>query len=93
MSEAVPSFIPEPVVAVQPRLWLWPRTIQKGWPVPLTETLSDVRLWCTTRTDGAVAEVPAGWEAVSSPALVNGRAAPPAAEPRANASTSRPAVR
>ena len=44
--------MPEDVVAVHPRLWLWPSTIQNGAPVPLTDTVIDVRFWCRTVTEG-----------------------------------------
>src|SRR5271168_1157446 len=85
-----PRWTPDSVVATQPRLWLSPRTSQKGLPSPDTATFMPVRFWLSTRTDG-VAPAGAGF-AGTTPVEVRGRGAPPAADARVRESTFNPAV-
>jgi hypothetical protein len=90
MRVEAPKSTPDWVVATHPRLWLSPRTNQKGVPSPVTETLMPVRFWLSTFTDGEWA-AGAGLAGIS-PVEVRGRGAPPAADAIVRESTFNPAV-
>src|ERR1700690_4397206 len=90
MRVELPKSTPDWVVATHPRLWLSPRTNQKGVPSPVTETFMPVRFWLSTLTDGEWAA--AGGVTGIRPVEVRGRGAPPAAEASVRESTFIPAV-